>query len=100
MTAAGVAEGFMSAVAPGSASRIANAYYQTDEELLFACADAMREEYRAIVESGLVLQIDDPSIAENWDMINPEPTVDDYRRFAMLRVVKLAMSAAIAAWPT
>jgi 5-methyltetrahydropteroyltriglutamate--homocysteine methyltransferase len=89
MQAAGVEEGFMTAVAPGSASRIANEYYKTDEELLFACADAMREEYRAIVDAGLVLQLDDPAIAENWDMVNPEPTVEDYRRFAMTRVAAL-----------
>ena len=89
MQAAGVEEGFMSSVAPGSASRIANAYYKTDEELLYACADAMREEYRAIVEAGLILQLDDPAIAENWDMVNPEPTVDEYRRFAMVRVEAL-----------
>src|SRR6185437_7233624 len=86
MQAAGFQEGFMSAVAPGSASRIANTYYKTEEELLYACADAMREEYRAIVEAGLILQLDDPAIAENWDMINPAPTVEDYHRFAMLRV--------------
>ena len=79
MQAAGVEEGFMSSVAPGSASRIANAYYKTDEELLYACADAMHEEYKAIVDAGLILQLDDPAIAENWDMINPEPTVEDYR---------------------
>ena len=89
MQATGVTEGFMTAVAPGSASRIANAYYKTEEELLYACADAMREEYQAIVEAGLILQLDDPAIAENWDMINPEPTVEDYRRFAMLRVEAL-----------
>ena len=89
MQAAGVEEGFMSSVAPGSASRIANAYYKTDEELLYACADAMREEYQAIVEAGLVLQLDDPAIAENWDMVNPAPSVDDYRRFAMVRVEAL-----------
>ena len=89
MQAAGVEEGFMSSVAPGSASRIANAYYKTEEELLYACADAMREEYRAIVEAGLILQLDDPAIAENWDMVNPEPTVEDYRRFAMVRVEAL-----------
>jgi 5-methyltetrahydropteroyltriglutamate--homocysteine methyltransferase len=89
MQAAGVEEGFMTAVAPGSASRIANEYYKTDEELLYACADAMREEYRAIVDAGLVLQLDDPAIAENWDMVNPEPTVEDYRRFAMTRVAAL-----------
>ncbi len=71
MQAAGVEEGFMSSVAPGSASRIANTYYKTEEELLYACADAMREEYKAIVDAGLVLQLDDPAIAENWDMVNP-----------------------------
>src|SRR5713101_667050 len=43
---AGVAEGFMTSVAPGSAARIGNSYYKTDEELLYACADAMREEYK------------------------------------------------------
>jgi 5-methyltetrahydropteroyltriglutamate--homocysteine methyltransferase len=75
--------------APGSVSRIANVYYKTEEELLYACADAMREEYEAIVNAGLILQLDDPAIAENWDMINPEPTVEDYRRFAMVRVEAL-----------
>jgi 5-methyltetrahydropteroyltriglutamate--homocysteine methyltransferase len=86
MRAAGIEEGFMSSVAPGSASRIGNAYYKTEEELLYACADAMREEYKAIVEAGLALQLDDPAIAENWDMINPEPTVGEYRKFTMIRV--------------
>ena len=86
MQAAGVEQGFMSAVAPGSASRIANAYYKTDEELLYACADAMHHEYKAILDAGLILQIDDPAIAENWDMINPAPTVEEYQRFAMQRV--------------
>ena len=85
----GIAEGFMSAVAPGSASRIGNKYYKTEEDLLYACADAMQEEYKAIVDAGLILQLDDPAIAENWDMVNPEPTVDDYKRFSMLRVEAL-----------
>ena len=89
MQAAGIAEGFMTSVAPGSASRIGNEYYKTEEELLYACADAMREEYRAIVEAGLVLQLDDPAIAENWDMVNPEPTVEEYRKFSMVRVEAL-----------
>lgn len=89
MQAAGIEEGFMSSVAPGSASRIANAYYKTEEELLYACADAMREEYKAIVDAGLILQLDDPAIAENWDMVNPEPTVEDYRKFSMVRVEAL-----------
>ncbi len=86
LAASGIEEGFMTSVAPGSASRIGNTYYKTDEDFLFACADAMREEYKAIIDAGLILQLDDPSIAENWDMINPEPTVEAYRKFSMRRV--------------
>src|SRR5437868_14283209 len=81
MQAAGVAEGFMTAVAPGSCSRIGNRYYKTEEEFLYACAEAMREEYQAIVEAGVILQLDDPALAENWDMVNPEPDIADYRKF-------------------
>jgi 5-methyltetrahydropteroyltriglutamate--homocysteine methyltransferase len=89
LAAAGVEEGFMTSIAPGSAARIDNRYYKTDEEFLYACANAMREEYRAIVDAGLILQLDDPAIAENWDMVNPEPTVADYQRFSMVRVEAL-----------
>jgi len=97
LQAAGVEEGFMTSIAPGSASRIANRYYKTEEEFLFACADAMREEYKAIVDAGLVLQLDDPAIAENWDMVNPEPAVADYRKFSMVRVE--ALNHAIRGFP-
>jgi 5-methyltetrahydropteroyltriglutamate--homocysteine methyltransferase len=81
LAAAGIKEGFMTAVAPGSCSRIGNRYYKTEEEFLYACAEAMREEYKAIVEAGVILQLDDPALAENWDMVNPEPDVADYRKF-------------------
>jgi 5-methyltetrahydropteroyltriglutamate--homocysteine methyltransferase len=86
MAAAGVEEGFLNAVAPGSCARFADDFYGDEDAFLDACATAMREEYRAIVEAGLVLQLDDPCIAENWDQINPEPSVADYRRFTMKRV--------------
>jgi 5-methyltetrahydropteroyltriglutamate--homocysteine methyltransferase len=89
LAAVGVDEGFMTSIAPGSASRIDNRHYKTDEEFLYACADAMREEYKAIVDAGLILQLDDPAIAENWDMVNPEPSVADYRKFSMTRVEAL-----------
>jgi 5-methyltetrahydropteroyltriglutamate--homocysteine methyltransferase len=89
LTAAGVEEGFMTSIGPGSCSRIGNAYYKTEEELVFACAEAMREEYKAILDAGLVLQFDDPAIAENWDMISPEPSVEDYKKFTMVRVAAL-----------
>src|SRR5882762_769956 len=89
LAAAGVEEGFMTSIAPASASRIGNAYYQTEEELLYACAEAMREEYKAILDAGLVLQLDDPATATRWDMIDPEPSVEAYQKFTMVRVEAL-----------
>ena len=89
LKATGLKDGFMTAISPGSASRMGNQYYKTEEEFIYACAEAMREEYKAIIDAGLILQIDDPSIAENWDMINPEPSVEDYRKFSMVRVEAL-----------
>ncbi|MGB8383425.1 MAG: cobalamin-independent methionine synthase II family protein [Dermatophilaceae bacterium] len=86
MAAGGVQEAFITAVSPGSAARVGNEYYATEEELIYACADALREEYQTIVDGGLILQIDDPSIAENYDQITPEPSVEDYQRFTQIRV--------------
>jgi 5-methyltetrahydropteroyltriglutamate--homocysteine methyltransferase len=89
LAAGGIEEGFMTSVGPASAARLANSYYKTDEEFVFACADAMREEYKAIVDAGLILQIDDPALAESWDVINPEPSVEDYQKFSVVRVEAL-----------
>jgi 5-methyltetrahydropteroyltriglutamate--homocysteine methyltransferase len=89
LAAAGADEGFMTAIAPGSTTRIGNAYYETYEAFLFAAAEAMRHEYKAILDAGLVLQLDDPALATNWDMINPEPTVAEYRKFATVQVEAL-----------
>jgi 5-methyltetrahydropteroyltriglutamate--homocysteine methyltransferase len=89
LDAAGIADGFLNSVAPGSCARFGNEYYADDEEQLQACADAMREEYRTIIDAGLMLQLDDPAIAENWDQINPAPTVADYRRFTLARIEAL-----------
>ena len=86
LAANGVAEGFMTSVAPGSVARLVNRYYKTDDEFLFACADAMREEYKVIVDAGLILQLDDPSVAENWDSIDPEPSLEAYKKFTTRRV--------------
>ncbi|MGH6673403.1 MAG: hypothetical protein ACRECV_15715 [Xanthobacteraceae bacterium] len=59
---------------------IFNEYYATDEEFIFALAEATREEYRAVVDGGFILQIDDPGFMTSWDMIKPEPTLAKYRR--------------------
>jgi len=90
-------QGFLTAIAPGSASRVRNEFYATDEEHIFAWADALREEYRAIVDAGLILQLDDPCLAENWDQINPAPTPDEYRAFTRIRID--AINHAIAGLP-
>jgi 5-methyltetrahydropteroyltriglutamate--homocysteine methyltransferase len=83
LAAAGVEDGWMNSVAPASCVRFANQFYMTDEDLLYAYADAMREEYRAIIDAGLTLQLDDRAIAESWDQTRDEPTVGAYRRFTM-----------------
>ncbi|MGB9033673.1 MAG: cobalamin-independent methionine synthase II family protein, partial [Paeniglutamicibacter sp.] len=86
MAATDTEEGFLAALSPASCARLANDFYTSDEEYIFAAADAMREEYKAILDAGLILQIDDPSLAESWDQINPEPSLEDYLKFLELRV--------------
>ena len=82
-----VEEAFIAVLAPGWLDHfIFNEYYNTDEEFLFALAEAVREEYRAVVSAGFMLQIDDPGLPDWWDMIKPEPTVEEYRKFAKLRI--------------
>jgi 5-methyltetrahydropteroyltriglutamate--homocysteine methyltransferase len=82
-----VEEAFIAVLAPGWLDHfIFNEYYKTDEEFLFALAEAIREEYRAVVSAGFVLQIDDPGLPDWWDMIKPEPSVEAYRKFAKLRI--------------
>lgn len=85
----GAEEGFITALSPGSASRIGNEYYSSEEEWLYAWADVLREEYQAIIDEGLILQIDDPSIAEAFDQITPEPSIEDYLAFTKVRVEAL-----------
>lgn len=80
------ADGFIAAVAPGSAARIGNAYYADDAAVLDAWADALHEEYKAITDAGFTLQLDDPGLAEAWDQVNPEPPLADYREYVTQRV--------------
>jgi len=88
-TGADPSAGFITSLSPGSGARIADDFYATEEEHIWAWAEVLREEYTAIVEAGLTVQIDDPSIAENWDQIVPEPSVEDYRAFTRIRVEAL-----------
>ncbi len=80
---------FMTAVAPGSFARGRNYYYRSDEEFLFALAEALREEYTAILAAGFVLQLDDPGLPDTWDLMDPAPTVEEYKRYAAVCVEAL-----------
>ena len=64
-----VADAFLPVVAPASAvPRHKNEYYKNDEEFLFKLAEALREEYRAIVDAGLMVQIDDAFLPYMYDV--------------------------------
>lgn len=82
----GASEAFIASLSPGSASRIGNRHYATDEEFIYAWADVLHEEYKAITDAGFTVQLDDPSIAEAWDQLVPEPTVEEYLRFNQLAI--------------
>jgi len=81
---AGIAheEAFMPAVSPAQlAGWNTNEFYQTDEEFRVALADALNQEYKAIVDAGLVLQIDDPQLASHYTT-HPELDIAECRRWA------------------
>jgi 5-methyltetrahydropteroyltriglutamate--homocysteine methyltransferase len=79
--------GFLPVVAPASATALCpNEYYKTDEDYLFAIADALRVEYQSILDSGLLLQIDDAHLPFMYDRMVPPGSDEDYFRWATLRV--------------
>ena len=67
------------------AATFANEYYRTHEEYEQAVSDAMREEYKAIVDAGFILQLDDPRLVTYY-MMHPELSVEDCRKWAAQRV--------------
>jgi len=80
LKAAGVQEGFLPVAAPASViPDKKNEHYKNDEEMLEAIADAMRVEYRAIVDAGLLLQLDDARAAVTYDRMVPPASFADYR---------------------
>jgi 5-methyltetrahydropteroyltriglutamate--homocysteine methyltransferase len=83
-------EVFMTAVAPGSIiTRRINQYYPNEDAFLFAIADAMRTEYRVIVDAGFVLQIDDPQLVTRYDADDPPLDPAQYRKLSATRVEAL-----------
>jgi 5-methyltetrahydropteroyltriglutamate--homocysteine methyltransferase len=84
-----VAEAFMPAISPANIEDWQkNAYYKTQEDYVFAIAEAMSEEYKAIVDAGLLLQIDDPRLVTYW-ILKPDMTLPECRKWAQVRVEAL-----------
>src|SRR5262249_14343531 len=82
-------EAFMTAISPSNLEHShRNEYYRTGEEYLEALGEAMRVEYRAIIEAGLILQIDDPRLATHYDR-TPGASIEDCRRFMALKIEAL-----------
>jgi 5-methyltetrahydropteroyltriglutamate--homocysteine methyltransferase len=83
----GGVEGFLPVAAPSSViPDRRNEHYRSEEELLYAIAEAMRTEYRAIVDAGLTLQLDDARLAVTFDRMVPPASVDEYRRWVAMQV--------------
>jgi len=79
-------EAFMPAVSPAQlAGWNRNEFYKTDEEFRVAVADALHEEYKAIVDAGLVVQIDDPQLASHYTT-HPELDIAQCRNVAAATV--------------
>ena len=89
LNAAGGREAFVPAIAPGMVGREQNRYYPTEEAYRFALAEALKTEYRAIVDAGFILQIDDPGLGETWDMLIPTPTLAEYRKLQAMNIEAL-----------
>jgi len=83
-------EAFLTTTAPGSFEPYReNEFYRTQEEFLFALAEAMRVEYRMIVDAGLLVQVDDAWLAPLWDRIGIEMGLEAFRNYCALRVEAL-----------
>jgi 5-methyltetrahydropteroyltriglutamate--homocysteine methyltransferase len=90
LAVADVDEGFLPVVAPGSAEPgLVNKHYPDEESKVYALADALKQEYRAIIDAGLLLQVDDAFMPTLYDWMLPDITMADYVKFSELRIEAL-----------
>jgi 5-methyltetrahydropteroyltriglutamate--homocysteine methyltransferase len=83
-------EAFITSTAPSSLEPYRrNEHYKSQEEFVFALAEAMRSEYEAIVAAGFILQIDDAWLPALWDRIGIEMGLDAFRRYCEVRIEAL-----------
>jgi 5-methyltetrahydropteroyltriglutamate--homocysteine methyltransferase len=83
-------QGFLPVVAPASvAPNRKDEFYKTPDDALFTIAEALNTEYKAVVEAGLYVQIDDAFLTSSYDIMVPPGTLKDYRKWAALRIEAL-----------
>jgi 5-methyltetrahydropteroyltriglutamate--homocysteine methyltransferase len=93
-----VADQFMTAASPGVVSMfLGNTYYGTEEEFLWAVAEAMKPEYRAIIDAGFLLQLDCPDLAMTRHREFADSPLEDFRSYVQLHIEVL--NAAVADLP-
>ncbi len=82
-----IEEAFMTAVSPATLQILPNEYYKSSEEYTWALAEAIREEYKAIVDAGFILQIDDPALVDLYDWwFSLKGDMAGYRKWAEFQV--------------
>jgi 5-methyltetrahydropteroyltriglutamate--homocysteine methyltransferase len=86
----GATDAFLPLVAPASVvPQRVDEHYQREEDALFAIAEALREEYKAVVDAGLIAQIDDAFLASVYDVMVPPKSLAEYRKWAEVRIEAL-----------
>jgi 5-methyltetrahydropteroyltriglutamate--homocysteine methyltransferase len=82
LAANGVAEGFLPVASPSSViPDRRNEYYKSEDDIMHAIATAMNAEYKAIVDSGLLVQLDDARLAVTYDRMVPPASMEDYQKW-------------------
>jgi 5-methyltetrahydropteroyltriglutamate--homocysteine methyltransferase len=80
-------EAFMTAVSPATLQILPNEYYKSREDYTWALAEAIREEYKIIVDAGFILQIDDPALVDIYDWwFSLNGDLAGYRKWAEFQV--------------
>jgi 5-methyltetrahydropteroyltriglutamate--homocysteine methyltransferase len=86
----GATEVFMTSPSPGQIARyLKNRHYPSEEAYMFALADVMAKEYRAIVDAGFILQLDCPDLAMSRHMLYAQLSIEEYRKVITINVAAL-----------
>ena len=95
-------DGFIAALGPLSlGAGVRNLHYKDERDYMFAVAETMRQEYKAITDAGLIVQVDEPEFCTTW-MFYPDWSVEDYRKYLdfSVEVINHAVEACRFSLPT